>query len=236
VDFAAPATHICRTAKSDAGRRFRPVVAGVLEAGAVTVRDDDLNPFSSARVRPGALPFELPARETLDGLWQRFLAAGERGQVVGEHGTGKSTLLRALAQVAERHGRTAILFGAAPGQVMPLRAEQLAFPADALVVVDSFEQLGSCARRRLRRACRRRHAGLLVACHRDAGLPTLWRTDPSPELLNRLVERLLDGFPPLIAPADIRAAYELHNGDVRESLFRLYDLYESRRRQGRASP
>jgi len=200
------------------------------------MRDVDLNPFSSARVRPGAVPFEWPAGETLERLWARFLTAGERGQIVGPHGSGKSTLLRALIPMVERQGRATVLFGAAPGQTLPLHPSQLVFPNRAVVLVDSYEQLGACSRRRLRQACRRQLAGLIVTCHADAGLPTVWRTKPSPELLARLVERLLDGFPPLIAAADIAAAYEQHDGNLRESLFRLYDLYESRRRLGGGSP
>jgi hypothetical protein len=198
----------------------------------VTVRDVDQNPFSTARVRPGALPFTLPAHETLDGLWERFLAAGERGQIIGPHGTGKSTLLRAFAQQAERHGRATVMFGAAPGQQLPRWGNPLVFPGHAVVLVDSYEQLGACERRRLRRACRRHSAGLLVTCHSDANLPTLWRTEPTLELLEQLVERLMAGFPPWITTTDVHASYHLHGGNLRESLFRLYDLYESRRRIG----
>jgi energy-coupling factor transporter ATP-binding protein EcfA2 len=197
----------------------------------MTSRDADLNPFSTARVRPGALAFEFPPHESLEGLWERFVAAGERGQILGPHGSGKSTLLRAFALLAERRGRSTVLFGTAPGQQLPRGADQLAFPRGAVVLVDSYEQLGFCPRRRLRRACRRHSAGLLVTSHREAGLPTLWRTEPNVELLERLVEQLLAGFPPLIASDDVRFAYERHGGDIRESLFRLYDLYESRRRR-----
>lgn len=199
-------------------------------------RDADLNPFSTARVRPGALAFEFPHHETLDELWERFVAAGERGQIIGPHGSGKSTLLRAFAVLVERRGRPTVLFGTAPGQQLPRGAGQLVFPRGAVVLVDSYEQLGFCSRRRLRRGCRRHGAGLLVTSHGDAGLPTLWRTEPRVELLERLVERLLAGFPPLIASDDVRVAYERHGGDIRESLFRLYDLYESRRRRNDQPP
>jgi len=202
----------------------------------MTWRDADQNPFSTARVRPGALAFELPGHETLDSLWNKFVAAGERGQIIGPHGTGKSTLLRAFASVAERHHRVPVLFGTAPGQQLPRSGRQLEFPDDAVVLVDSYEQLGVCPRRRLRRACRRRKAGLLVTCHVDAGLPTLWRTEPSLELVERLVERLMAGFPPLIATEDVGAAYRQQSGNVRETLFRLYDLYELRRRLGGSPP
>ncbi|MFM7074393.1 MAG: hypothetical protein ACKO38_21605 [Planctomycetota bacterium] len=196
----------------------------------MTERDVDQNPFSTARVRPGALPFTLPTHETLDGLWERFLATGERGQIIGPHGTGKSTLLRAFAQLAERRGRATVMFGAAPGQQLPRWGTPLVFPGHAVVLVDSYEQLGTCERLRLRRACRRQTAGLLVTCHSDASLPTLWRTEPTLELFEQLVECLMAGFPPLITTADVHASYHRHGGNLRESLFRLYDLYESRRR------
>ena len=62
------------------------------------------NPFSSERVKPGALPYLLPAGHSLASLLDQLLASRGLGQIVGPHGAGKSTLLASLNGAALRRG------------------------------------------------------------------------------------------------------------------------------------
>ncbi len=189
------------------------------------------NPFCVRRVRPGAIPFRFPEGITAAELVARLERNHWWGQLVGPHGSGKSSLLAALIPVVETTGRLVVRFDLHDGQrrLSPgWRSAEIG--ADTLVIVDGFEQLGRLSRFRLKRLCRRRQSGLLVTAHEDVGLGEVYRTDVSPELLEKLVAHLVEGYPPLVGKDDIHRCCNGQLDDVREVLFSLYDLYEQRRR------
>ncbi len=108
--------------------------------------------------------------------------------------------------------------------------------ASTQLVVDGYEQLGWLSRWRLKRHCRRHACGLLATTHVDVGLPTIFVTEPTPELAQQLVVQLLElhGNADLCRNEPYTAAHiagllSKHNGNLREVLFELYDLYESAR-------
>lgn len=95
------------------------------------------------------------------------------------------------------------------------------------IVVDGYEQLGWLQRTWLKWQCRRHGAGLLVTAHDDLGLPPLWQTDTSPELARRVVARLLgDRDADWLSSDHVERLFATCQGDLREILFGLYDLYE----------
>lgn len=197
-----------------------------------------INPFSAARVRPGSMAFRLAEGESLEAIVVRLERSGRRGQIVGPHGSGKSTLLATLLAEMSRRG---IVYARADlhdrqRKLRPAFWSAVRSPSTALAVVDGYEQLAHLARLRLRAYCRLTGTGLLVTAHRSVGLPTLYRTDPSVEQAALVVEGLLRGFPPLVAETDLQQCYHRYQPDIREMLFALYDLYESRRRTDRPSP
>ena len=99
------------------------------------------------------------------------------------------------------------------------------------VVVDGFEQLGWLTRRWFRRATVARGAGLLVTAHRPLGLPELWQTSTSAELARQVVACLLAARPgPGLSPEAVADALAAHQGNLREALFALYDVWENARR------
>lgn len=188
-----------------------------------------MNPFSTRFVRPGALPFLFSNGETAERLADRFVAQGWQGQIVGPHGTGKSTLLAALVPCIERGGRKTLRFALHDGERrLPITREQrLALSADDVLVIDGFEQLSAFNRWRIARFCRRRGVGLLATAHADVGLPELYRTETNRELARQIVAAL-GASHESISPAEVDAAFSAHRGDLRETLFALYDLYEQR--------
>jgi hypothetical protein len=191
------------------------------------------NPFCTARVRPGAIPFLFPPGETAADVVARFRDHQWRGQIVGPHGSGKSTLLAALLPEIERAGRAMVLITLHDGQRrLPFDPAERAQAGSTVVAVDGYEQLGAWRRLGLRRLCRRRGLGLLATSHAPIGLPTLLRTEPSPAIARRIVATLLGDDAASISPAEIDAAFARHGGNIRELLFGLYDLYESRRSSG----
>ena len=111
------------------------------------------NPFSASRVRPGAVPFLFPARENAAALVARLKQAGWRGQIVGPHGSGKSSLLAALRSELEVQGLTTLLITLHDGErrlPVDLR-KSLSIGAGAIVMVDGYEQLSWWSRWKLRR-------------------------------------------------------------------------------------
>jgi energy-coupling factor transporter ATP-binding protein EcfA2 len=189
------------------------------------------NPFSTRFVRPGVLPFSFPAGLTAAGLVDRLRRSGWRGQIVGPHGSGKSTLLRTLLPELRAAGRTIRLFEvhAGFGWRSANRVPDNDGDQQTLVVVDGYEQLTWWTRHRLRRRCRRQRAGLLVTAHRCCRLPDLWSTTVTLELAQMLTRRLLESGDSLVIRADdVATAFQSCRGNLRETWFRLYDVYENR--------
>jgi hypothetical protein len=153
------------------------------------------NPFSSCHVRPGAVPWF----GDLEALYSRWHALGQRAQIVGPHGTGKSTLLAHLALRAKRDGITVTALDDATVR-SPVR---LAY-------------------------ARLRHRHLLVTAHRDLGLPTLYETRLDLAGARAVLGHLLRGHR-VTGPSDeaLRALLTKHGGNLREVLFDLYDQYEA---------
>ncbi|MGD0898011.1 MAG: hypothetical protein ABR915_09265 [Thermoguttaceae bacterium] len=212
-----------------------------------------LNPFSASRIRPRAATFLFPAGQNVEDLVDRLRRSRWRGQIVGPHGSGKSTLLFAILSALQRAGQSTLSTTLHRGQrrlphgflAAARRREKRDSPhlCEApsgpfrqmgtvpffLVAIDGYEQLGLASRLLLGWSCRRLRLGLLVTSHRSAGLPDLCRTAIDPQLAWRVVERLQAGFPPLVAFEDVAPRLTRHGGDLRETLFDLYDVYADRR-------
>ncbi len=95
---------------------------------------------------------------------------------------------------------------------------------------DGFEQLSYVNRIIVRTFCRMNRLGLLLTTHSPAiGIPVLFRTHPSAEILRQLLSFLLDDIEATPADSELEILLKNFNYDVREILFSLYDAYESYR-------
>lgn len=207
----------------------------------------DSNPFSTRWIRPGALPYLWERDETtLCGLAESLLRSAGWGQILGPHGAGKSTLLHALVELLRERGWQVAAYRITPEHrrlpldpfhSIPVTGDPGHVSAGPrLVVVDGYEQLSIWGASWLRTVCRVRGAGLLVTTHRPVRLPLLWRCEPTVKLAVRLAERLQQETIPRVAESDVRAAFGRCAGNLRETWFTLYDLYEHRRRVGDSLP
>ncbi len=198
------------------------------------------NPFSTRFTRPGAIPFCFAAagavdawtdgdQPRLDQLVSRLRAENWRGQIVGPHGSGKTTLVHSLLPRLEAAGRRPHLITLRDGQRGVPRRSWPSRPLVSrdLVLIDGYEQLSWLGRLAVWLRCLRSGAGLLVTTHRPVRLPEIYRTGTNLPLAEHLARRLLAGNPRL-EPGAVASAYEAARGDLRETWFRLYDLYESR--------
>ncbi len=187
------------------------------------------NPFSASRLRPGVVEYLFDERQSLDACLARLAQGDSWGQIRGPHGSGKSTLLAALAPRLQAAGRRLEWFTLHAGERRLPASAGRGWDAQTQVIIDGFEQLSRLSRWRVIRRCRRAGCGLLVTTHRDAGLPEVFVTEASAAKARRVAARLLEGWPPLVSPADVDRCFAASGGDVRETLFALYDLYEQRR-------
>lgn len=186
------------------------------------------NPFATRFTRPGALAFQFPAGGSPTQLVEQLRQFGWCGQIVGPHGSGKSSLLAALSPALEATGRRVVTIRLRDGQRrLPAEFDPRGWNRDTQLVVDGYEQLGRWARWRLQRWQRRSGCGLLVTAHQSVDLPLLWQTTPSAELLQSIVAGLLEK--PTLEPAErgvVEAAFARRQGDLREALFDLFDQVE----------
>jgi hypothetical protein len=194
---------------------------------------DRTNPFCAARLRPGTIDFIFEQGLSLEQLADVLAAHAWRGQIIGGHGTGKSTLLAGLIAAIEGRGRTVKLATLSAGErdLPPSFISSLRDMAGlGVAVVDGFGQLRLWHRLRLKRFCQACGLGLLVTSHRSAGLPNLYETAVDEARAWQVVELLEGGYPRRIGIAEVRERLRRHQGNLRETLFDLYDLYEARSR------
>ena len=152
------------------------------------------NPLSTRHVAPGAVPWF----GDLEGLYERWTQLGRQAQIIGPHGTGKSTLLAHLVARAARDRIAVVALDDADVR-SPLRARWARF----------------------------RHRYLLITTHSDLGLPTLSRTRISLECARAVILHLLRAHPGFVPDdRDLERLLAAHDGNLREVLFALYDRIE----------
>jgi hypothetical protein len=244
-------------------------------SAAATIHD---NPFATRYVRPGRIDYRFQAGQDAERLIERLRSQHWWGEIVGPHGSGKSTLVETLCEQLERVGRHAVmirLHAVTPLRILgvgfrctwPFAPRTSAFSrsekpricepcsvkmlnsvihagagrpsgitstgrpwsAATQIVADGYEQLGRLGRARLRWAVRRAGGGLLVTAHTPIGLPSLLHTAPDLGTVQAIARTLLGDEAAKISDRDVAASFADHQGNVREVLFDLYDLYERRR-------
>jgi len=186
------------------------------------------NPFATRYTRPGALPplDALGRPRDVSRLVDFVLLRGGAAAVVGPHGTGKSTLLVAIAAELAARGRLAGCVTLRRWLDAPLVVRSLAAaPRGSTLCIDGWERMTPPIGGLARLLAVTRGCGLIVTTHRPCRMPLTVRTASSPRLFDRLVERLPD-HGGRIGPADLARALARHGGNLRDSLAELYDLFE----------
>jgi hypothetical protein len=206
------------------------------------------NPFATRFTRPGAIAYLFAKGESATALVARLAEQGWWGEIVGPHGSGKSTLLAELGPALAAAGRKvawrqigltradggdwerAPVSGVrkVPPRFAAVTAGSEFWNETTQVVLDGYEQLSWWWRRRVQALCRRRGAGLLVTAHEPLGLPPLVRTQPSEKLAQQVVAKLLADVQSPVTAADVREAFARTGGNVRETLFALYDVHREK--------
>ena len=63
------------------------------------------NPFSTRYIRPGAIVYQFAEGDSAAAMIDRLTACGGRAQIIGPHGSGKSTLVATLIESLRQSGR-----------------------------------------------------------------------------------------------------------------------------------
>jgi energy-coupling factor transporter ATP-binding protein EcfA2 len=190
------------------------------------------NPFATRHTRPGVLP-------PLDG-WgsprdiDAFVASvchHGATAIVGPHGTGKSTLLAAVAASLSNEGRLAgvVRLRRRRESLWVILAVVRTLPGSTLCV-DGWERMGWGIAWVVRRLAKFRGCGLVVTSHGATGMPAAVHTAGTLPLLAAIVGHL-PTHRGLVNQADLAEAFALHRGNLRDSLNELYDRFEQRSRR-----
>lgn len=199
-----------------------PTIASAHAVAAPPSRE--ANPFATCWTRPGALPW----CGDLTVVVGRLRHAGWRGQVVGPHGSGKSTLMRALVEPLRSAGRRPVL----------VDSQSASYGDGDFLLVEAFERLPRCEQRRRVAAWRRAGVGFLVATHRAlrgwfTPLRVVAETRADESVVVELFATLTERRRTPVTVADALASFASRDGDLREAWFDLYLLHEDRTRAGR---
>lgn len=199
----------------------------------------DSNPFATRFTRPGAIGYLFPDGKSVESLLARLRENQWWGEIVGPHGSGKSTLVATLIPALQAAGRKVVGHVITPDSgdrkecLAPAGAyaflAELPLGPSTQLVLDGYERISWWWRRRIQVLCRKRGAGLLITAHQPLGLPPLAQTEPNEQMAQKIVQQLLPKGDSTIKPADVTAAFHKTDGNLRETLFALFDVYQARR-------
>jgi hypothetical protein len=211
------------------------------------------NPFAVSCVQPGSSSYLFGVGDDgLDSLIQKFEKANWLGQIVGPHGSGKSTLVVDLVerigdqfeffrhvtirQNKELHQRSQYPVGSLRKStcVKPLdfaakEGHGVKSPLRCLLVIDGIERLSRMQAWLTIQSCKRKCSGLLLTTHsRMRGVPELFSTKPTLRQFCELVEMLAPGLVDSKLKSELlQKIYTQHQPNIREALMKLYDWYEA---------
>ena len=195
---------------------------------------DAPNPFSSRFVKPGALQYCTAGGTSVAAIDQRFKRL-PRCQIVGGHGTGKSTLIATLLTLQPSCSVRQLQLHSGDGLLIRIQAGWSTVinlwrrPVD-LEIIDGAEQCPIPLRWLIILTAQLLRRRLLLTAHRPlVGLAIVHRTEPNPTILKNLLGQLLGED----ADAQIRALDAAKDfaqvANVRDYFADLYERYERQR-------
>ena len=186
------------------------------------------NPFCSRRIKPGAIPCYFPEGMSNQTLVEILCLNAWCGQIIGPHGSGKSTLLASLLPELEKCGRRIVHLELQDGvRNLPLSDEDFAsMDEKTQLAIDGYEQLSYWVHRKIRRKSEKQKFGVIVLGHEPLEYPNLYQTSRELSTAKLIVSRLLENTIVRIPDSVVEEHFRQNNGNLREMLFSLYDVYE----------
>ncbi len=186
------------------------------------------NPFASHRVEAVTYRF---AEADWNSHIQRLVLMNWRGAIVGDQGSGKTTLMlemkSRLNEGIAGEMSAYYCFVSRDSQEHAKELEQLFLAAScgSVLLVDGIERLSWFLRRRLLR-CEPERTRLVVTAHGTIGLPLWLHCQTDWPLMQSVLEALVDSPDESLIQATLRL-FKTHRGNIRDVLRSLYDLWSA---------
>lgn len=182
------------------------------------------NPFSSKRLEQ--LRYR-PTQITIDEMLTKLPRIAYRGEIVGPHGSGKTTLMLQLSRRLSANGHK--IKHVFVNDTNPLTADarkdlSASLKPSEIVLLDGADHIGILAWKTLKRHIFNANAGLIITTHKPGMLDSLVECSTTPKLLTDIANELV---PIQTSMHDdlINSIYARHNGNIRDCLWQLYDIW-----------
>ena len=191
------------------------------------------NPYSTCFTEPGKLPFIFSRADQLEHLLTEFERHGFRGQIVGPHGCGKTTLTMTLEPYLESRFTkikriTIRNDGTVSGNIRKNGGQKQDMPT--LFVIDGIENISWLQRKIFLKSIKMNVSGLLLTTHRAIkGIPVIHQITPSFEIFAKVVSLISPKHP--TDPQHLKRVFSQNNDSIRESLMSLYTIWEGDRKR-----
>lgn len=190
------------------------------------------NPFATCWTRPDVLPRHERAGQGADDLLVQLKKATWQGQVVGPHGSGKTSLLMEVNRRLSERKRTPLWLPIEASKVRPLIRQICRFADDRTVVLmEGFERANRWHQHRLLAACAGRGSGWLITTHerlRSRRTPVVAQVRATVETALLLYEHLTQQRSSPVTRDHVVRSFREQSGNLREVWFDLYEQHEMR--------
>lgn len=188
-----------------------------------------INPFSSRFITPGVREFVFADEDQHQPLVDEFRSR-KKAQIVGTHGSGKTTLGIQLAQTLELTLKQFVIRETSEAATIAMQIVEAMQSSDEsdMVLVDGIERLPSSKFRKILETAKLSNAYFLITVHQVVdGLPVLYSTQSQYRVFCQIANSMVG--PEIEIPEDVLSSvYQTHQPNIREALFGLYDWFETR--------
>ena len=186
------------------------------------------NPFSTCFTEPGKLSYIFAEPEDQNRLLIEFERNGFKGQIVGPHGCGKTTLTMTLAdhlppQFSSIRRITLRKDGGIATESRLVDHHYL--NKSTLFVIDGIENMPWLHRKVFLKFAQQASGGLLLTTHQPLkGIPVLLHINPTFTIFRRIVSHISPDHE--FKEYQLEQIFEQNDCSIRESLMSLYTLWQ----------